>query len=211
MKESIKKKILEDYPNLDTKEIVKKYNVSITKIYNLTHYHNVKKSQEYLDNWKLSGRGRMIHHGAKHRYEKGNVPFNKGKKISDYLDKEVIEKIQKTTFKKGNLPHNTLSDGAVTLRRDKTGVSYYYYRISKAKWIPYHHKIWSDAHGQVPKGLIVVFKDRNTLNCKLENLELITRKENMERNTFQRYPNEIRQTIKTLNKLKKTINGKEQN
>jgi hypothetical protein len=211
MKESIKKKILEDYPNMDTKEIIKKYNVSLSQIYNLSHYHNVKKSQAYLDNWKLSGRGRMIHHGAKHRYEKGNVPFNKGKKISDYLDKEVIDKIQQTTFKKGNLPHNTLSDGAVTLRRDKTGVSYYYYRISKAKWIPYHHKIWSDAHGQVPKGLIVVFKDRNTLNCKLENLELITRKENMERNSIQRYPNEIRQTIKTLTKLKKTIYGKEQN
>ena len=137
--------------------------------------------------------------------------INKGKKISDYLDKEVIEKIQKTTFKKGNLPHNTLSDGAVTLRRDKTGISYYYYRISKAKWMPYHHKLWIDVHGEIPKGYIVVFKDRNTLNCKLENLELITRRENMQRNSIQRYPNEIRQTIKTLTKLKKTINGKEQN
>jgi hypothetical protein len=211
MKESIKKKILTDYPNVDTKEIVKKYNVTISQIYNLTHYHNVKKSQEYLDNWKLSGRGRMIHHGKKHRYTKGSTPFNKGRKMAEYVSQESIDKIQKTTFKKGNLPHNTLSDGAVTLRRDKTGVSYYYYRISKAKWMPYHHKLWIDVHGEIPKGYIVVFKDRNTLNCKIENLELITRQENMQRNSIQRYPNEIRQTIKTLTKLKKTINGKEQN
>jgi len=211
MKESIKKEILAAYPTMDTKEIVKKYNVSTSQIYNLVHYHNVKKCQEYLDNWKLSGRGRMIHYGKKHRYTKGSTPFNKGRKMAEYVSQESIDKIKKTTFKKGNLPHNTLSDGAVTLRKDKSGVAYYYYRISKAKWIPYHHKLWSDVHGEIPKGYIVVFKDRNTLNCKLENLELITRRENMQRNSFQRYPNELKQVIKTLTKLKKTINGKEQN
>lgn len=211
MKESIKKKILEIYPFTDTKEIVEKYNVSISQIYNLTHYHKVKKCQEYLDNWKLSGRGRMIHHGAKHRYKKGSIPFNKGRKASTYLDKKSIEKIAQTTFKKGNLPHNTKHDGAITLRNDKSGVRYLYIRISKAKWIPYHQKLWMDANGPVPRNMIVVFKDRDPMNCKLENLEMISRRENMQRNSIQRYPNEIKQTIKTLTKLKKTIYGKEQN
>jgi hypothetical protein len=211
MKQAIKDKILELYPYTDTKEIVEKYGVSIIKVYNLASYHGVKKNQEYLDNWKLSGRGQIINHGAKHRFPKGHKPHNKGRKLSEYTDQASIEKIKKTSFKKGNEPHNTKHDGAISLRCDKSGIKYYYYRVSKAKWIPYHHKIWMDANGKVPKGHIVVFKDKNSLNCKLENLEMITYAENMNRNTFQRYPNELKQTIKTIIKLKKIINGKEQN
>lgn len=211
MKQQIKDKILELYPYTDTKELMEKFNVSKYAIYNLTHYHQVKKTQEYLDNWKLSGRGRMINAGAKYRFPKGNKPHNKGRKLSEYVDQETIQKIKKTSFKKGSVPHNTKYDGAITLRCDKTGVKYLYIRIAKAKWMPYHQYLWIEANGKIPKGYIVVFKDKNSLNCKLENLELITYRENMQRNTIQRYPNELKQAIKTITKLKKLIYGKEQN
>lgn len=211
MNEIVKKKILKLYPHTDTKELMQKFGVSKSEIYNLAHYHQVKKTKEYLDDWKLSGRGRMINAGAKYRFPKGNKPHNKGRKLSDYVDKATIEKIKNTTFKKGSVPHNTKHDGAISLRCDKSGIKYYFIRISKAKWIPYHHYLWTEANGPITKGNIVVFKDKNSLNCKLENLECITRFENMMRNTFQRYPTEIKQTIKTITKLKKLIHGKEQN
>lgn len=211
MNQTTKEEILKLYPHTDTKVLMEKFGVKKDAIYNLVHYHQVKKTQEYLDDWKLSGRGRMINHGAKYRFPKGHKPHNKGRKMSEYVDQAAIEKINKTTFKKGSQPHNTKHDGAISLRCDKSGIKYLYIRLSKAKWIPYHQHLWVEAHGKIPKGHIVVFKDRNSLNCKLENLELITYGENMKRNTIQRYPNELKQAIKTITKLKKLIHGKEQN
>ena len=77
--------------------------------------------------------------------------------------------------------------------------------------MPLHVKIYQDAYGPIPKNHIIVFKDRNTLNVTLENLECITRQENMQRNTLHRLAPEIKQTIRVLTKLKKTIkNGKKQ-
>lgn len=211
MKLTVKKKILKEYPYTDTKELMVKYNVTKSAIYNLVSYHGIKKTQEYLDNWKLSGRGRMISAGTKYRFPKGHKPHNKGRKLSEYVDKVTIDKIKNTTFKKGSVPHNTKHDGAISLRCDKSGIKYFFIRISKAKWIPYHHHLWTEANGPIPKGHIVVFKDKNSMNCKLENLEVISYAENMKRNTIQRYPNELKQAIKTITKLKKLIHGKEQN
>jgi hypothetical protein len=124
---------------------------------------------------------------------------------------ESYDKIKTTQFKKGGSPPNTKHDGAISLRKDKSGVSYYFIRIAKAKWMALHVKIYQDAYGPIPKNHIIVFKDRNPLNVTLENLECITREENMHRNSFHRLSPEIKQTIKVLTKLKKTIrNGKKQ-
>lgn len=40
-----------------------------------------------------------------------------------------------------------------------------------------HVVVWEEANGPVPKGMIVVFKDGDTMNVTLENLEIITRQE----------------------------------
>lgn len=37
-----------------------------------------------------------------------------------------------------------------------------------------HHVVWEAAHGPIPRGHKVAFKDGNHLNCTLENLELLT-------------------------------------
>lgn len=200
------------YADEDTKELSKELGISISKIYNLATKLKLKKSQEYLDNWQLSGRGKIIEAGKAFRFKKGQKSWNKDKSPKDYMDPESYAKIVPTQFKKDGLPPNTMHDGAITLRHDKTGVKYLFIRLSKAKWILYHQKIYQDAYGPIPKNHIIVFKDRNTLNVSLDNLECITRIENMHRNSLHRLSPEIKQTIRTLTKLKKTIrNGKKQN
>lgn len=209
---SLIKKLQKRYPNEDTKELADELGLPIDRIYYIVNKYGIKKSQEYLDNWRLSGRGRMIEHGKAHRFTKGHLSWNKDKSPKDYMNDESYEKIAKTQFKKGNLPPNTKHDGAISLRHDKSGKSYYFIRLSKAKWMQLHVKIYQDAYGPIPKNHIIVFKDRNTLNVTLENLECITRKENMLRNTLHRLTPEIKQTIRVLTKLKKHIkNGKKQN
>jgi len=70
---------------------------------------------------------------------------------------------------------------------------------------------WEAVHGLVPAGNIIVFKDRDTMNCDHTNLEMITLEENMRRNTIHNYPPEIKTTIRLLSKVNKKIrNAKKQ-
>jgi hypothetical protein len=68
---------------------------------------------------------------------------------------------------------------------------------------------WQQHNGPVPQGKIVCFKDHNTLNCSIENLMLLSRAENMQRNTIHRYPDELKSTIRLVSKLKRKINEKQ--
>ncbi len=45
------------------------------------------------------------------------------------------------------------------------------------KWQMIHVYIWEQKHGKIPKGHCVIFKDKNTLNTRLDNLMLVTRAE----------------------------------
>lgn len=142
----------------------------------------------------------------------GNVPPNKGKKITEYMSAEAIERLKKTFFKKGQVPFNTLYNGAITVRRisEKRGAKpYKFIRINQGEWALYHQYVWEQKYGKIPKGMNVVFKDGNSLNCKIENLEMITDEELMQRNTIHRYPDEIKTSIRLLSKLNKKINHAE--
>ena len=200
------------YADEDTKALSAELGISIDRIYRIATKLNLKKSKEYLDNWNLSGRGRMIESGKPYRFKKGHKSFNIGKNPKDYMKPEKYALMQRTQFKKGQKVHNEKHDGAISIRRDKTGVTYMYIRIAKGKWILYHQKIYQDAYGPIPKNHIIVFRDRNPLNVSLDNLECITRQENMHRNAIHRLPEEIKSTIRVLTKLKKTLkHGKKQN
>jgi len=108
------------------------------------------------------------------RFKKGHIPFNKGMK--------GIRMSPHSEFKKGHIPVNTLHDGAIRLRTKKNGSEkYYFIRVAKMKWVLYHRYLWEKHHGSIPKGMQVAFKDGNSLNCSIENLEIITRAENMRR------------------------------
>lgn len=139
------------------------------------------------------------------QFKKGHKPKNFGQKMS----KEVYKKCRKTMFKKGNKPYNTKYDGCIQIRRDKTKRLYKYIRLSEGKWQMLNVYNWEKVNGKVPEGYIVVFKNNDTMNCDISNLELITREENMKRNTIHNYPIEIVKTIRTISKLNKLIkNGK---
>jgi hypothetical protein len=135
------------------------------------------------------------------RYQKGKIPENKGIKMSE----ETYEKVKHTFFKKGHLPHNTLTDYTEVIRNEK-GTSYIYIKIPGArKAIPKHRYLWEQAHGTIPKGYNVIFKNGNTLDCCLENLVCVSNEELMQNNTIHRYPNELKTAIKQISKIKKQL------
>lgn len=142
------------------------------------------------------------------RFKKGQKVFNKGIPRSEWMSKEGIEKCKSTQYKKGNLPENSLYNGAVNLRKDSTsGYHYYYVRISKAKWIPFHRHLWEQVYGKIPEGCNIQFKDGNSLNVTLENLYLINKKNQVVINKKggRKIPFELVDTIKLINELKNKI------
>ncbi len=93
----------------------------------------------------------------------------------------------KTRFTKGHAPVQTLFPGAITIRhergRNKDYIRYYWYIRLEDKWEKLHVYMWTLKNGPVPKGYIVVFKNKNSLDVRYENLEMITFEENMKRNS----------------------------
>lgn len=115
----------------------------------------------------------------------GNVPLNKGKKQTDYMSREAIERTKATQFKKGNLPHNAIGveDGDIKVRHahiERGNPPYKWIRLALGKWKQYHVYIWEQNNGQVPAGSIVVFKNGDTMDCAIENLKCITRAQHAE-------------------------------
>ena len=130
----------------------------------------------------------------KGRFCKGHVAWNKGIK--------GLHHSPATEFKAGHLPANTKYDGCLSLRKKQNGERYYYIRISQAKWVLYQRYIWELKYGKIPKGMIIAFKDKNVLNCKLENLEMISRIENLKRNLNREKMSETMKATWYIEKLR---------
>jgi hypothetical protein len=199
--EEIEDKIRILYPDMYTSELSAITGWPVSKIYNYVAKHGIKKSEEWRQKDYLKRAKQLESAGAKYRFPKGHKTYNKGKK----MDPALKDKIKHTFFQKGQTPMNVNYDGHE--RIDKDG--YTMIRIAPNKYVKKHRHIWEQANGKIPKGYIVVFKDKNKQNIVLENLEIITKEENIKRNNIHRYPQEIIQTIKLISKIKKRINEKQ--
>lgn len=143
---------------------------------------------------------------AESRIKTGNVSFNKGKKQSDYMSKAAIKRTKATRFKKGRLPANTLHDLAITVRHDKRGVKYLFIRIAVGEWQPLHRHNWELVYGAISAKMNLVFKDHNTMNCNVENLEILTNADLLRRNSLHNYPEPIARIIQLRGALNRQIN-----
>ena len=199
----IKQQIIDLYPNHSSKYIAELLGVTISKVYNTAWDAKVKKSAEYM---LTPESGRIIEPSVANQFKPGHTPHNKGKQISA----EIYEKVAPTMFKRGNKPHNTKPNGTINVRADKSGRLYQYIKIKDCQWELLQRHVWTQANGEIPPGSVVIFLDGNYLNCELNNLQVISRRENMARNTIQRYPAELQEVMKLTCKLKRKTNGKQQ-
>ena len=94
----------------------------------------------------------------------GHVPWNKGLK--------GCFGARRTSFKKGNLPHNTRAMYSERLSKE----GYIEIKVGINKWISKHRYIWEQHYKrEVLKGKVVIFLDGNNRNFEIENLKLISR------------------------------------
>ena len=180
--------LVEYYPHRSTKEVAFITGKTINQCYNKAFALQLHKTPEYLAT-EASGRLKKGHQPT--QFPKGHQPWNKGLKGIQIGGKE-------SQFKKGHQPHNHKT--VASERIDEDG--YTYIKIAEPrKWVLKHRHIYEQHHGKLEPHMIVTFRDKNITNFEIENLEAITKVENMQRNTITKYPKPIRDTIKTLNKL----------
>ena len=125
--------------------------------------------------------------GRTGRFEKGRVPFNKGTK--------GLTSANKTSFKKGNVPHTYLPIGSESVTRD----GYTIVKVSEEgtrnqQWRPKHRLIWEKHHGPVPDGYAIVFGDGDKTNLSIDNLILVSRSQLSVMNTKKLIKNDAELT-----------------
>lgn len=203
------KELKELYPNTLSADLAERFSCPVSSIYYRANQLGVKKSAEFIAERSREAMLRSDHPGRKHFFKKGDVPPNKGKRMGEYMSKEAIDRTKATRFKKGNTPHNykplgherVTVDGYIEVKvRDS----------QKQKNFELKHRlVWEKHNGGIPDGCNIQFKDGNRQNCKIENLYMISRTEQISENTIHRYPNELKRAIRLTNKLRKQIKENE--
>jgi transposase len=144
-------------------------------------------------------RNHKILSGRTGHFSKGSEPWNKGKK--GYMGPN------QTSFKKGNRPHNTRylgherisKDGYVEISVAETNSHTGFHRRYKLK----HVHTWEQHHGPVPAGHVVVFKNGDKTDIRLDNLMLLSRTELLIANLhgYKDAPEEIKPSILALSRV----------
>lgn len=198
--ESDEKRLAELYSDTPMPELIEILGRPDHAIYGKATSMSLKRSEAYLASEHACRLRRENNPGVEFRFQKGQKPWNKG------ISFDCGGRSTETRFAPGTMPHNNMPVGTERVTDD--GIRQRKIRDdgpAHRRWKSVHSLIWEEANGEIPPGHIVVFRDRNTEHLALENLELVSRSENMRRNTFHRYPPELKDTIRQLNKLKRAI------
>lgn len=134
----------------------------------------------------------------------GHTPYNTGLKQKDYMSAEAIKRSAQSRFKKGGIPPNTLKLNTIVQRKDSNGKLYAYIKTAKG-FESYQRYLWEKNFGKVKENHIISFKDNDTNNFDLQNLEMISKEENMLRNSKSDFPKEIIPTLVLINRIKKQL------
>lgn len=173
-----------------------------SSIYGRADLLNLKKSDAYLSSPAACRLRRGDNVGAEFRFKKGQKVWNKGMKGLHIGGKE-------TQFKKGTKPPNWKPVGYIRLTSD----GYYEMKMAEGmqKFELLHRVIWERCNGAIPKGQICIFLDGNAKNLEVTNLALMTKQQNMKRNTLHNYPKEIAELIQLRGALNRQLNKRNKN
>lgn len=190
--------LLEKYETCEAAEIGRQLGRGVTSVYNRAHLLGLRKPFIYHS---LAGKkGSAYQSAVAHRFTKGHTPANKGKKMSP----ELYAKCSRTMFKKGQMPTKHREVGSERINVD----GYVEVKVAEPKkWKLKHRVVWEAAHGPVPKGFNIQFRNGNRLDLRLENLYIISRAEQLstENSIYARYPEDLRKVIRVKATLKRQI------
>lgn len=169
-------------------------------IYMAANIHELKKSKEYLNEMCIKLFKKLTEGGKVSRFKKGLTPWNKGLKGVNIGGIE-------TQFKKGERPKTAHKVGTILTRQKEGDKPYKYIALAGQKMMLYHRYLWEQKNGKIPNGYILACQSNDTLNTELSNWKLLSRSDNMKRNSYlNNYPKDIQLAIQLQGVLSRQIN-----
>ncbi|HEY4358236.1 MAG TPA: HNH endonuclease signature motif containing protein [Acidobacteriaceae bacterium] len=190
------------YPSIATNKLAALLGRSESSIYNQAFILGLHKTPEYLagpDACRLRRGGNI---GSQSRFKKGQVPHNKGIRMPGWAPGRMAQ----TQFRKGHVSANWAPLGTERVSDDgylKRKVALNGKQIER--WRMVHVLLWEEHHGPIPAGHTVIFKDKDKTNIVLQNLELVSRRQLMQRNSVHRWGPEVFQVIQLRGALNRKI------
>lgn len=173
-------RLKEIYPTTLTANIARIFNCSIFTVYNAAHRLKLRKDIEFIRRNAAEQSANPEHGGRRCRFQKGQPPANKGRKQSEFMSPDAIARSRATCFKKGHTPQNHKPMGYERINRD----GYIEVKIREPNVFKAKHRIvWEQHNSKIKPGNNVQFHDSNRRNCDIGNLYLISRHEQMTRNS----------------------------
>jgi hypothetical protein len=177
----------------------------VESIYAKAEKLGLKKAPEFYAgefSTRLTGRA-----GSGMRFVPGSQPWNKGKSY------QAGGRSAETRFKPGHRGGRALEKYKPIGSERISADGYLQRKVNddlplQQRWKSVHVIVWEATHGPVPKGHLLVFRNRDRADIRLDNLELITLQENMRRNTVHNLPKEVAQAVQLRGALVRKINNR---
>lgn len=196
------------YPNERTTDVAAVLGRGVGPTYQRAAILGIKKSPEYLAGPLACRLRRGGDVGAAHRFKPGQTPANKGLRRPGWAPGRMSH----TQFKKGQMrgaaQSNYLPIGSERISKD----GYLERKVTDdhpvpaRRWVGVHRLLWEEFLGPVPPGFVVIFKNGDKRDVRIDNLQLLSQGENMRRNTLHRYPKEIALAMQLKGALQRQIN-----
>lgn len=201
------------YPHEATERVARVLRRSRSAVYQRARTLGLAKTAEYLASPDACRLRRGDNIGAAFRFKKGQVPANKGLRRPGWARGRMKETWFKKGERRGAAARNWRPVGTIAI--DPEG-----YRRIKVReprpgepcgfgnvrvWPLLQRHVWEQAHGPIPPGHAVAFKNSDRADVRLENLELISRRQLMARNTVHNLPKPLARTVQLLGALKRQI------
>lgn len=189
------------YPDTLAEDLARQIGVTVEAVWRKAHEMGIKKSHDFKVRQGVL-MASVSGHKA-NRFQPGSIPWNKGQRGLKLGNPE-------TWFKPGQRRGAAL-DRYCEIGTEKIRDGYLVRKINNGeslhgRWRAVHLLIWEAANGPLPDGHLVVFRDGNRDNIALENLECITRAENMRRNHLHHYGPEIARLAQLRGAITRQIN-----
>jgi len=192
------------YSDEPTESIAAALNRTLSAIYSRVSALGIAKSETFQARMRSDQLQRLGVVGEATRFAAGQTPWNRG------IRHTVGGRSSETRFKPGQKTHNWRPigfermtwEGYLERKVTDTGVKRIDYRLV-------HHLVWLAAGREIPSGHVLTFRDGNKRNFSLDNLELLSQRDLMLRNSYHNYGPEVANLIQLRGAINRQINRKE--
>jgi hypothetical protein len=203
------------YPDQPNPAIARRLRRTVIAIYGRAGILGLHKSAAYMAGPHACRLRRGDDVGKRFRFPAGHVPANKGLRRPGYSVGRG--RMQETQFKKGERqgvasrnwrPIGSLATDPegylrIKVREARPGEAYGFGNVRV--WPLLQRHVWAQAHGPIPPGHVIIFRNADKTDVRLENLELITRRALMLRNSVHNLPEPLAKAVQLLGALNRKL------